>query len=337
MENKISKKQIAVLKRKATILKKRELKEKKQMQNESKKLLNAGFMFTNEKNNVNDKFKVTDDIKAERQRKKYERRIDTVENAINNMYHTRTINDVYAMNLIFKPENSEELIIAPHETLIKNRLTNIFINEITTNNKNLKISQFVTIKYLIHDGEPVIENDYLDMLDSKAYNKDEYKEVYFNSGITVLTSIKRVEAIVNDIINAFRNEVEQMNNRGSGGVFAGIIKTEVKMSKSKNIFGGSYVELPEKIKNKQACVNIKNDDNECFKWSLLAFKHYDEIKSKSKNEVRHYTKYVDSIKLPEYVSYPVETQAIGMWEQANNMKINVFVLDESDNIKIEYH
>ena len=26
-----------------------------------------------------------------------------------------------------------------------------------------------------------------------------------------------------------------------------------------------------------------------------------------------------------------------MWEEANDIKINVFVLDEDDNIKIEYH
>lgn len=337
MENKLSKKQITVLKRKATILKKRQLKEKKQIQNETKKLLNAGFMFINEKNNVNDKFKIVDDVKAQRQRKKYERRLDSVENAINNMYHTRSITDVYAMNLIVRSQHSEELIIAPHETFLKNRLTNIFTNEITTNNKNLKISQFVTIKYLIHDGPPDIDNEYLDMLDSGTYDKNEYKTVYFNSEISVLTSVKRIDTIINEIIEKFMNDIEQMNIRGSGGAFAGIIKTEVKMSKSKNIFGGSYVELPEKIKNKQACINIKNDDDKCFLWSLLAFKHYDEIKSKSKNEVRHYKKYVDTIKLPEYVSYPVETQVISMWEEANNIKINVFTLDESQNIKIEYH
>jgi hypothetical protein len=43
-------------------------------------------------------------------------------------------------------------------------------------------------------------------------------------------------------------QLEEMSQNGSGGVFGGIINTEVKMSKSKNIFDGSYVELPEKIK-----------------------------------------------------------------------------------------
>ena len=263
--------------------------------------------------------------------------MDTVSSAINNMFHTRTINDVYSMNMIVQQKDS--LIIQPNETFIKSRLTNIFINEITNNSKNLKISQFVTIKYLISDGSEEVDNNYMEKLDNRTYDKKEFKEVYFNSEIEVLTSVKKIDSIINNTIGQFMKQLEEMSQNGSGGVFGGIIKTEVKMSKSKNIFGGSYVELPEKIKNKQACVNIKNDDNQCFLWSLKAYKHYDEINSKSKNEVRHYKnkKFDGSIKLPEYVSYPVETQTIFMWEEINDIKINVFVLDEDDNIKIEYH
>ena len=44
--------------------------------------------------------------------------------------------------------------------------------------------------------------------------------------------------------------------------------------------GGSYIELPDYIKNKKACVNIKNTDEKCFKWAILASKHYHEFKSK---------------------------------------------------------
>ena len=269
--NNMDKKQIAVMKRKATILKKREMKETKRVMNQSKKVLKAGFIYSEEKANVSDKFKIKDDIKAQRDRKKYERKFDTVFSAINNMFHTRTINDVYSMNMIVQQKDS--LIIQPNETFIKNRLTNIFINEITNNSKNLKISQFVTIKYLISDGSEEVDNNYMEKLDNRTYDKKEFKEVYFNSEIEVLTSVKKIDSIINNTIGQFMKQLEEMSQNGSGGVFGGIIKTEVKMSKSKNIFGGSYVELPEKIKNKKACVNIKNDDNECFYWSLKAFKH----------------------------------------------------------------
>ena len=68
--NNMDKKQIAVMKRKATILKKREMKETKRVMNQSKKVLKAGFIYSEEKTNVSDKFKIKDDIKAQRQRKK---------------------------------------------------------------------------------------------------------------------------------------------------------------------------------------------------------------------------------------------------------------------------
>ena len=167
----MDKKQIAVMKRKATILKKNEMKETKRVMNQSKKVLKAGFIYSEEKTNLSDKFKIKDDIKAQRDRKKYERKFDTVSSAINNMFHTRTINDVYSMIMIVQYKDS--LIIQPNETFIKNRLTNIFTNEITNNSKNLKISQFVTIKYLIHQGSPNIENtnEYMAKLDNRTYDK----------------------------------------------------------------------------------------------------------------------------------------------------------------------
>ena len=70
--NNMDKKQIAVMKRKATTLKKREMKETKRVMNQSKKVLKAGFIYSEEKANISDKFKIKDDIKAQRDRKKYE-------------------------------------------------------------------------------------------------------------------------------------------------------------------------------------------------------------------------------------------------------------------------
>ena len=79
----------------------------------------AILMFTN-------KFKIKDAVAGQRERKKYERKFDTVASAINNMFHTRTINDVYSMNMIVQHKGS--LMIQPNKTFIKSRLINIFTN-----------------------------------------------------------------------------------------------------------------------------------------------------------------------------------------------------------------
>jgi len=72
------------------------------------------------------------------------------------------------------------------------------------------------------------------------------------------------------IINQLKKDLESSIN-GSGFILHSITELQIKTSRSKPTVGGSYIELPDVIKNKKACVNIQNDDNKCFIWCLLAF------------------------------------------------------------------
>jgi hypothetical protein len=56
-------------------------------------------------------------------------------------------------------------------------------------------------------------------------------------------------------------------NKGSGWRLKEI-NLEVKIYENKPLRGSSYVDLPKFIKDKKAMINIKNTDNECFKWAL---------------------------------------------------------------------
>ena len=42
--------------------------------------------------------------------------------------------------------------------------------------------------------------------------------------------------------------------------------------------GTSYMKLPEWILRKKAVINSKNEDGECFKWTVIAALHHEEIK-----------------------------------------------------------
>ena len=42
--------------------------------------------------------------------------------------------------------------------------------------------------------------------------------------------------------------------------------------------GSSYINLPEGIQGKKAVLNPQNDDEECFKWAVIAAIHHKEIK-----------------------------------------------------------
>ena len=65
--------------------------------------------------------------------------------------------------------------------------------------------------------------------------------------------------------------VENWNSRGSGFVLDRITKFVVCITKFRPMHGGSsYFEAPKYIKNKHCLVNIRNYDQRCFLWSVLA-------------------------------------------------------------------
>jgi len=51
------------------------------------------------------------------------------------------------------------------------------------------------------------------------------------------------------------------------------IRLDVAVYKYKPVRGSSYIPLPPLIANKKACINVKNNDQECFKYSVLLHLH----------------------------------------------------------------
>ena len=54
--------------------------------------------------------------------------------------------------------------------------------------------------------------------------------------------------------------------------------------------GSNYIELPKALSSKKAISNVQNEDNECFKYSVLSAIHYDDI-YKNHQRVSKYKNY----------------------------------------------
>ena len=93
------------------------------------------------------------------------------------------------------------------------------------------------------------------------------------------------------------------------------------VTKVKHFGGSSYIELPSEIKNKKACVNVQNNNQECFKFSILAALHYDEIKDNLKRP-SNYTKWLNDLNF-EGIDFPVDLKDIDKFEYQNPYRINV--------------
>ena len=49
-----------------------------------------------------------------------------------------------------------------------------------------------------------------------------------------------------------------------------ILEAFINVAQYQPLNGGSYMPLPEKLKNKKAVLNIQNRDNMCIRWAICA-------------------------------------------------------------------
>ena len=72
------------------------------------------------------------------------------------------------------------------------------------------------------------------------------------------------------MIDEIEEEIQKVQEaEGSGWVFLEVENLTLHTSKWNPVNAGSYIELPTVLKNKKAIINMKNQDEECFKWCVL--------------------------------------------------------------------
>lgn len=117
--------------------------------------------------------------------------------------------------------------------------------------------------------------------------------------------------------NLFNDLGERNANSTSGAQLSSIDRIEMQVS-FYNPQGRSYFELDDFIKNKKCCINVKNTDDECFRWACLsalypAASHSDRVTA--------YAAHRDTFIVREF---PVTVPTIPRIEEDNHVSINVF-------------
>lgn len=134
-----------------------------------------------------------------------------------------------------------------------------------------------------------------------------------------------------DIIDYIVQQVDEVMIEGSGFTLSRIEKLRVQIFKYQPLSGSGFIELPKILKNKRAIINLKNTYNECFKWSILAALHYDEVFAKNKNKANDATRYrlwSDELNF-NGINFPVRLNQIEKFMQQNEqIAINVYYFDE---------
>ena len=98
---------------------------------------------------------------------------------------------------------------------------------------------------------------------------------------------------------------------------------------------GHYLELPKVIASKKACINIKNDDDYCFKYCVYC-RFHEIYKKDHPQRMYHYTKSANNDTFIKWngVGFPASNEDIDTFETINDNTISVNVYTHDDNDKI---
>ena len=90
--------------------------------------------------------------------------------------------------------------------------------------------------------------------------------------------------------------------------------------------GSSYLPLPDWLASKKAIVNPHNDDEECFKWLVIAAEN---AGMKDPQRVSNLRKFMDNYDWSG-LEFPVSIKDIGKFETRNNISVNVLAVEGRD-------
>jgi hypothetical protein len=110
----------------------------------------------------------------------------------------------------------------------------------------------------------------------------------------------------------------------SGWVLDEILHLNLSIAQYTPVKGSSYIPLPSKLKTKKAIINVKNMDNKCFMWSVLAVLH---PASQHVYRLNHYKEFENELDFTG-IEFPVTVDKIGKFEKQNNISVNVFGFED---------
>ena len=95
-------------------------------------------------------------------------------------------------------------------------------------------------------------------------------ELAFNSLMTSVYRGSELDQVVGGMVDNMKFQIENLALLNSRFVFDEVLYLDVNFHQLNLTRGSSYLPLPDWLVRKGAIVNPHNDDEECFKWSVIA-------------------------------------------------------------------
>ncbi len=200
----------------------------------------------------------------------------------------------------------------PMETLLASH-ANARLHLESSINRNRGVKWYVTLYVLLSrseaDGE-IIEID-----------------VPFRSKNFILLNMYDFDDQYSSAMDDVMNRISIFLREGSGWIVQEVISLKLYTAVYHPLAGSSYIPTPPFLAQKKAIINVRNEDNECFRWAVLSALHPCD---KNTERIVNYISYYDELKFND-MSFPFDKKNIRKFENANNISINLFGFEEEDN------
>ena len=179
------------------------------------------------------------------------------------------------------------------------------ISSILTSMKGLKFVESLRVTFTkISDGETI--------------NKTVY---FFSQPQTIINNTEINESLESSKQNIL-NKIAVWISEGSGWTVESVDNQYLNVVKYEPIKGSSYIKLPQElIHSSKGLINMKNEDNECFRWCHI--RHLNP-QAKDPQRIKKVDKqYIENLNYSG-IEFPVATKQYNKIEKQNNININVF-------------
>ena len=192
-----------------------------------------------------------------------------------------------------------------------------YVINIMASNRNIKTKLYL--------------NCYMTRTDSDGITA--IKRFAFHSvGYKIITEATDLHEIYNEMRDEIEEEIQKVEQaEGSGWVFLEVENLTLHIDIWDPIKGSSYIDLPKELKNKNAIINMKNEDNnKCFLWCVLrALNPKDTHPERIDKDLKSKENTLNM----EGIDYPVNLKDIKRFEK-QNLDISISVLGYSKDERI---
>ena len=162
------------------------------------------------------------------------------------------------------------------------------------------------------------------MVTLKKLAKDEivHKTAYFNSKPQTIINNTEIPEALQLSKQQILNMIAQWISEGSGWTVESVDNHYLNVVKYEPMKGSSYIKLPQELRHhKKGLINMKNEDNECFRWC-----HIRRLNLQDKNPQRIKKSDKEYINKLDYsgIEFPVTIKQYNKIEKQNEININVF-------------